>query len=70
MNYLIGVIYRILLLILLCISIPLGFCIIVIGFIIGFIFGFEITDEMSCYIMMWPIPLLDKIFKNETYRIN
>ena len=69
MNYLIGVIYRTLLLILLCISIPLGICIITIGFILGFILGFEIDDEISCHIMMWPIPLLDKIFKSETYRI-
>lgn len=62
-NYLAGVAFRLLLITSLCVSIPLGICINVLGFILGFILGFEITDEVAFKIMFWPLYLLDKIFK-------
>lgn len=69
MNYLKGVIFRLLILICLVINLPFGIAIIVIGTIIGFIFGFEINDEVCETIMLWPIVVLDKLFGgNNIYR--
>ena len=70
MSYLKGVIFRMLILIGMCISIPLGIIIIIVGDIIGFILGFEINNEVCTIIMTWPIIVLDKLFGGDNiYRI-
>jgi hypothetical protein len=68
-NYLTGVVFRLLLIVLMCISIPTGILINCIGFILGFILGFEITDEVAFKIMFWPLYLLDRVFKADIHRV-
>ena len=70
MNYLKGVIFRMLILIGMCISVPLGVIIITIGSIIGFILDFEINDDVCKTIMLWPITVLNKLFGGDNiYKI-
>ena len=62
-EYIKGVIARLLILLLLFISIPTGIVIIVLGFLFGFIFGFdEIIEDNFEVIMMWPFNVVDKLF--------
>ena len=61
-EYIKGVIARLLILLLLFISIPTGIVIIVLGFLFGFIFGFEISEDNCEVIMMWPFNVVGKLF--------
>ena len=61
-EYIKGVIARLLILLLLFISIPTGIVIIVLGILLGFIFGFEISEDNCEVIMMWPFNVVDKLF--------
>ena len=63
MKYLKGVFVRLILVLLLFISIPLGICINIVLAIPLFILGIELTDEMAFKIMFWPCFLLEKVLK-------
>ena len=66
MEYLKGVIARLLSLLLMVINIPVAIIIISISEIVGFIFGFDTDEDI---IMTWPIHIVNKFFGGDIVKI-